>query len=157
MILHSALPRKALTTELKKFAIKVRGLINSLRKTFQNTIWTKGKNLKMIAKQFLILMSCIMITQCNHGKCNIEDRVRLALRTMNHQTVPQVVDCVVGSGPCDSTGSWIRNHARQAVCGRRCGSNCSCTEVQIRLIVRKMKSQFHSDWSRVEQAYRGRC
>ena len=108
-------------------------------------------------KLYLIFLSFIVITQCNHGKCNIEDRVRLALRTMNHQTVPQVVDCVVGSGPCDSTGSWIRNHARQAVCGRRCGSNCSCTEVQIRLIVRKMKSQFHSDWSRVEQAYRGRC
>ena len=68
--------------------------------------------LEEIMKLYLILMSFIAITQGNHGKCNIEDRVRLALRTMNHQTVPQVVDCVVGSGPCDSTGSWIRNHAR---------------------------------------------
>ena len=46
------------------------------------------------------------------GNCNIDERVRIALRTMSHSTVPKVVDCVVGSGPCDSTGSWIRNHAR---------------------------------------------
>ena len=108
-------------------------------------------------KVILILVSSILMIQCQQGRCNIEDRVRLALRTMNQQTVPQVVNCVVGAGPCDSTGSWIKNHARQAVCGRRCGSSCSCTEVQIRLIVRKMKSQFFSEWNRVEQAYRGRC
>ena len=59
--------------------------------------------------------------------------------------VPRVVDCVVGeAGQCDATGSWVRNHARDAVCGGRCGAACSCREVQIRLIVRKMKSQFRS-------------
>ena len=32
--------------------------------------------------------------------------------------VPRVVDCVVGeAGQCDATGSWVRNHARDAVCG----------------------------------------
>ena len=89
--------------------------------------------------------------------CNIEERVRIALRTMSHSTVPKVVDCVVGSGPCDSTGSWIRNHAREAVCGRACGKFCSCREVNIRLIVRKMRNQFGSQWSRVQNAYRSRC
>ena len=41
--------------------------------------------------------------------------------------VPRVVDCVVGeAGQCDATGSWVRNHARDAVCGGRCGAACSC-------------------------------
>jgi len=69
--------------------------------------------------------------------------------------VPRVVDCVVGeAGQCDATGSWVRNHARDAVCGGRCGAACSCREVQIRLIVRKMKSQFRSHWVRVEAAFK---
>ena len=72
--------------------------------------------------------------------------------------VPRVVDCVVGeAGQCDATGTWIRNHARDAVCGGRCGAACSCREVQIRLIVRKMKSQFRSQWDRVEADFKPRC
>ena len=69
-----------------------------------------------------------------------------------------VVDCVVGDQEqCDATGTWIRNHAMDAVCGGRCGAACSCREVQIRLIVRKMKSQFRSQWDRVEAAFKPRC
>ena len=72
--------------------------------------------------------------------------------------VPRVVDCVVGeAAQCDATGTWIRNHARDAVCGGRCGAACSCREVQIRLIVRKMKSQFRNQWNRVEAAFKPRC
>ena len=47
--------------------------------------------------------------------------------------------------------------ARDAVCGGRCGAACSCREVQIRLIVRKMKSQFRGQWDRVEAAFKPRC
>ena len=68
--------------------------------------------------------------------------------------VPRVVDCVVGDQEqCDATGTWIRNHARDAVCG----AACSCREGQIRLIVRKMKSQFRSQWDRVEAAFKPGC
>ena len=56
-------------------------------------------------------MSVSLVSGMN-GNCNIDDRVRIALRTMNSNTVPKVVDCVVGVGACDSTGSWVRNHAR---------------------------------------------
>ena len=49
------------------------------------------------------------------GRCDISDRVRLALRTMNSNTVPKVVDCVVNQGSCDSTGNWVRNHARYSI------------------------------------------
>ena len=67
--------------------------------------------------------------------------------------VPRVVDCVVGeAAQCDATGTWIRTHARDAVCGGRCGAACSCREVQIRLIVTKVKSQIRSQWDRVEAA-----
>ena len=47
--------------------------------------------------------------------------------------VLRVVESVVG----DPTGTWIRNHARDAVRGGRCGAACSCREVQIRLIDRE--------------------
>ena len=67
--------------------------------------------------------------------------------------VLRVVESVVG----DPTGTWIRNHARDAVRGGRCGAACSCREVQIRLIVRKMKSQFRSQWDRVEAAFKPIC
>merc|ERR1712172_306357 len=87
----------------------------------------------------LVVFSLSQVNGMN-GKCDIDDRVRIALRTMNSNTVPKVVDCVIGAGECDGTGSWIRSHAREAVCGRPCGSNCSCREVNIRLIVRRMQT-----------------
>ena len=45
------------------------------------------------------------------GKCQLDDRVKLALKTMSDSTVPAVVDCVVDMGACDNTGNWIKNHA----------------------------------------------
>jgi len=45
------------------------------------------------------------------GKCKLDDRVKLALRTMSDSTVPAVVDCVVDQGLCDVTGNWIKEHA----------------------------------------------
>ena len=60
---------------------------------------------------FLASMSLSLVSGMN-GNCDIDDRVRIALRTMNSNTVPKVVDCVIGVGACDSTGSWVRNHAR---------------------------------------------
>ena len=44
-------------------------------------------------------------------KCQLDERVKLALRTMSDTTVPGVVDCVVDKGPCDVTGKWIKEHA----------------------------------------------
>ena len=60
---------------------------------------------------FLVSVSVSLVSGMN-GNCNIDDRVRIALRTMNSNTVPKVVDCVIGIGACDSTGSWVRSHAR---------------------------------------------
>ena len=71
----------------------------------------------------LVSFSLSLVNGMN-GKCNIDDRVRIALRTMNSNTVPKVVDCVVGAGQCDDTGNWIRNHARY------CQSSHSCPEAK---------------------------
>ena len=56
---------------------------------------------------FLLLSSTVGV----RGKCQLDDRVKLALKTMSDTTVPAVVDCVVDLGPCDNTGNWIKNHA----------------------------------------------
>ena len=59
------------------------------------------------------------------GKCQLEDRVKLALKPMSHSTVPAVVDCVVDNGPCDVTGDWIKMHAVYVIlhCGQLGGLN----------------------------------
>ena len=56
---------------------------------------------------FLLLSSTVGV----RGKCQLDDRVKLALKTMSDSTVPGVVDCVVDKGPCDVTGNWIKEHA----------------------------------------------
>ena len=56
---------------------------------------------------FLLLASTVGV----RGKCQLDDRVKLALKTMSDSTVPGVVDCVVDKGPCDVTGKWIKEHA----------------------------------------------
>ena len=56
---------------------------------------------------FLVLASAAGV----RGKCQLDDRVKLALKTMSDSTVPGVVDCVVDKGPCDLTGNWIKEHA----------------------------------------------
>ena len=65
----------------------------------------------MIALSLLTLLVLIMTTAGHKGKCQLDDRVKLALKTMSDSTVPAVVDCVVDLGPCDNTGDWIKNHA----------------------------------------------
>ena len=56
---------------------------------------------------FLLLTSTVGV----RGKCQLDDRVKLALKTMSDSTVPGVVDCVVDKGPCDVAGNWIKEHA----------------------------------------------
>eukprot|EP00092_Neocalanus_flemingeri_P015654 GFUD01016943.1.p1 GENE.GFUD01016943.1~~GFUD01016943.1.p1 ORF type:complete len:115 (-),score=15.41 GFUD01016943.1:417-761(-) len=91
------------------------------------------------------------------NKCKIESRVKLILKTMNENTVAAVVDCVVGKGECDPTGEEIKVHAKDAVCSGRCGRDCTCEQIQIRLIVRKMKLEYNDQWLRVENNFKYIC
>ena len=65
----------------------------------------------MISLSLLMLLVLIGSSAGQKGKCQLDDRVKLALKTMSDTTVPAVVDCVVDMGPCDNTGDWIKNHA----------------------------------------------
>ena len=66
---------------------------------------------KMTSLSLLTLLFLIATVAGQRGKCQLDDRVKLALKTMSDSTVPAVVDCVVDMGACDNTGDWIKNHA----------------------------------------------
>ena len=102
-----------------------------------------------------IIHSC---TAANYGKnkCKIDSKVKLILRSMNKDTVAAVVDCVVGVGACDPTGQEIKDQAQQAVC-TKCGRDCTCEQIQYRLVVRKMKKQFKEQWDRVVNKFKDSC
>ena len=65
----------------------------------------------MISLYLPTLLFLLASVSGQKGKCQLDDRVKLALKTMSDTTVPAVVDCVVDLGPCDNTGNWIKNHA----------------------------------------------
>ena len=117
----------------------------------------------MATLKFVLLVSVIISTfglsVCMRvkNKCKIENKVKLVLRTMNYNTVAAVVDCLVGEGECDPTGTEIRRHAKDAVCSGRCGNNCTCEQIQVRLVVRKMKKEFPDQWLRVEDKFKYTC
>ena len=105
----------------------------------------------------MMLLFTVMIDQSlGKKKCKIENRVKLILKSMNKDTVAAVVDCVIGVGSCDPTGQEIKDHAKEAVC-TKCGSNCTCEQIQFRLIVRKMKKLFPDQWARVENLFKYGC
>ena len=113
-----------------------------------------GKSIMM----FTILAIIYPSAAANYGKnkCKIDSKVKLILKSMNQDTVAAVVDCVVGVGACDPTGQEIKDQAQQAVC-TKCGSNCTCEQIQYRLVVRKMKKQFKEQWDRVVDKFKDSC
>ena len=119
----------------------------------------------MVVARFLLYSFIVLVvvnfSPCsgmykNKNKCKIENRIKLVLKTMNDNTVAAVVDCVVGVGDCDPTGQEIKEHAQEAVC-TKCGSNCTCEQIQFRLIVLKMKNKFKDQWARVEELFKDTC
>ena len=66
---------------------------------------------QMASLSILALLFLFTSAAGQKGKCQLDDRVKLALKTMSDTTVPAVVDCLVDLGPCDNTGNWIKNHA----------------------------------------------
>ena len=81
--------------------------------TKSQTAYSVSERSIMLKYIFLLVLLTIWSTGVEgSGRCDISDRVKLALRTMNSATVPKVVDCVVNQGQCDSTGTWVRSHAR---------------------------------------------
>ena len=117
----------------------------------------------LVGKSFIFVMFTIQVMVCPgtamrsaENKCKIDSKVKLVLKSMNKNTVAAVVDCVVGVGACDPTGQEIKDQAQQAVC-TKCGSNCTCEQIQYRLVIRKMKKEFKEQWDRVVDKFKNTC
>nr|AGN29616.1 odorant-binding protein A10-like protein [Acartia pacifica] len=104
------------------------------------------KMIKVILAMFLFL------SIASAAKCKVDSEVKFILNNFNKRAVEKNVDCVVGAGRCDSLGQRLKSEAPAAVRGR-CGQNCSCEQIQVRLVVNKLKREFPGQWRRVEQQF----
>eukprot|EP00088_Acartia_fossae_P038106 TRINITY_DN393_c0_g1_i1.p1 TRINITY_DN393_c0_g1~~TRINITY_DN393_c0_g1_i1.p1 ORF type:complete len:106 (+),score=13.06 TRINITY_DN393_c0_g1_i1:29-346(+) len=100
----------------------------------------------MMAKGFLLLL---LIAYTSAMKCSVDSEVRFILNNFNRGAVTRNVDCVVGSGPCDNLGNRLKAEAPNAVRQGRCGSSCTCDQIQVRLVVNKLKREYPGQWTRV--------
>jgi hypothetical protein len=89
--------------------------------------------------KLIVLLICVVVSSAQQGKCGVDKDVQFILRNFNPTAVRKNVDCVVGAGPCDSLGSRLRAEAPAAVRQGRCGKSCTCEQIQVRLVVNKMK------------------
>merc|ERR1711971_1208242 len=99
-------------------------------------------------KVFCVLICLFAVAS---AMCSVDSEVRFILNNFSKTAVTKNVDCVVDQGPCDSLdqGRRLKNEAPSAVRQGRCGKSCSCEQIQVRLVVNKLKRQYPSEWSRV--------
>ena len=113
-------------------------------------------------KSFSIVIFSLMvssITMMPKTKCKIEKRVKVALRALNRDIVSEVVNCLVDKGDCDAIGNEVKGQTREAICSKPCSQNnsCSCEQIQIRLIMRKIKKEYNDQFQRVKDFYGKLC
>ena len=82
-----------------------------------------------------IMVPSITMMPKEKGKCKIEKRVKVALKTLNRASVIEVADCVIGVGECDSVGKEIKGQVKDAICSKPCNrkTQCSCEQIQVRI------------------------
>merc|ERR1711970_1069211 len=102
--------------------------------------------IKLTMKVFCVLI-CFFASA--NAMCSVDSEVRFILNNFSTTAVSKNVDCVVGNGPCDSLGNRLKAEAPSAVRQGRCGKSCSCEQIQVRLVVNKLKREYPSEWSRV--------
>merc|ERR1712180_328452 len=112
---------------------------------------TFSAGLPIMLKLFLFMSLLCSPAFCR--KCSVDKEVRFILKNMNPTSVEREVDCVVGIGPCDNLGARLKAEAPSAVRQGRCGKKCSCEQIQVRLVVNKMKRNYSSQWRRVESQF----
>merc|ERR1711970_675846 len=95
----------------------------------------------------LCVLICFFSTA--YAMCSVDSEVRFILNNFSKTAATKNVDCVVGKGPCDSLGNRLKTEAPAAVRQGRCGKSCSCEQIQVRLVVNKLKREYPSEWSRV--------
>ena len=78
-----------------------------------------------------IIFPCALTTT----KCKIENRVKVALKTLTRPAVVEVVDCIMDVGPCDAVGKEVKEKVQPAICSDKpCSrkNKCSCDQIQVR-------------------------
>eukprot|EP00092_Neocalanus_flemingeri_P038025 GFUD01041394.1.p1 GENE.GFUD01041394.1~~GFUD01041394.1.p1 ORF type:complete len:120 (-),score=24.99 GFUD01041394.1:112-471(-) len=118
-------------------------------------------SLKLFCLAIVILSNVVpSITRvAKKNKCTIERRVKMAIKTMNRSFVTEVADCLLGVGECDAIGSEVKGQIKEAVCSKPCNrkTNCSCEQIQVRLILRKIRAEFNDQYLRVFGEYEKQC
>ena len=97
----------------------------------------------MFVKLFLaslilvIIVPSVLMKPRVKGKCKIEKRVKVALKTLNRASVTEVADCILDVGQCDAVGNEIKGQVKDAVCSKPCSrkTQCSCEQIQVRGIL----------------------
>ena len=89
------------------------------------------------AKMFLTSAVIAVLIPCalTSTKCKIENRVKVALKTLTRPAVAEVVDCIMGVGPCDAVGKEVKEKVKPAICSDKpCSraNKCSCDQIQVR-------------------------
>merc|ERR1712105_119159 len=87
-------------------------------------------------------------------KCKVDSEVKFILDNFTAMAVKKNVDCVVGKGPCDNLGKRLKAEAPRAVNQKRCGSSCTCEQIQTRLVVNKVRSEYNDQWRRVVKHFK---
>ena len=91
--------------------------------------------MKLIFASFILFMlvPSVMMKPRVNGKCKIEKRVKVALKTLNRASVTEVADCILGVGECDAVGNEIKGEVKGAVCSKPCSrkTQCSCEQIQV--------------------------
>ena len=94
----------------------------------------------------LLLVPTVMMKPRVKGKCKIEKRVKVALKTLNRASVTEVANCILDVGECDAVGNEIKGEVKGAVCSKPCSrkTQCSCEQIQVWLILHgQLAEGFH--------------
>ena len=103
-------------------------------------------------KFFCFTLFASAVVHAQQEKCKVSKDVMFILNNMTALNVKKAVDCVVGIGACDTIGNRLKGEAGNAVRQGRCNKDtnaCNCNQIQVRLVVNKVKRNFSSEWQRV--------
>merc|ERR1711915_151417 len=107
-------------------------------------------SLTMMKAMLVLSLFCLPVLP----KCAVDKEVKFILKNMNPTSVRREVDCVVGIGACDNLGVRLKAEAPRAVRQGRCGSRCTCEQIQVRLVVNKLRREYKAQWQRVEKKFK---
>merc|ERR1712059_2812 len=104
-----------------------------------------------------LVFSSILLSDVQ-GMCELTREVKFLLETMTGATVKAVADCIVGAGPCDQAGNDLKKAAPSIVCTPGCGNReCSCDEINVRVVVRRIKSKYPAQMKRIKDKFEKGC